>query len=120
MDVGTTELSRPSAHPMTELADLRDRAKAAGARPREAAEEDRKRNERLSNLLSAVEEGLAYSQHKIQSLSEELACANEEKQQLQAILQTLLAEAEDDSAHALGAARRKLEARIDRLVEAAS
>ncbi len=43
---------------MIELAELRQRVKAAGVRFREAAEEDRKRNERLSILLGVVEEGL--------------------------------------------------------------
>ena len=43
---------------MIELAELRQRVKAAGVRFREAAEEDRKRNERLSILLGVVEESL--------------------------------------------------------------
>ena len=41
---------------MIELAELRQRVKAAGVRFREAAEEDRKRNERLSILLGVVED----------------------------------------------------------------
>ncbi len=93
--------------------------RAAEARLGEAAEEDRKRNERLSGLLGVVEEGFACSQHRIESLSEELARANQEKQQLQAMLQTLLAAVEDHGAHGIGAVRRELEARIDRLSEAA-
>jgi uncharacterized phage infection (PIP) family protein YhgE len=78
------------------------------------------RNERLSSLLSVVEESFAYSQYKIESLSEELARVNEEKQQIQAMLQTLLAEGEDTGARGIGAAMRDLEDRINRLVETAS
>ena len=66
---------------MTDLAGLRQRVKSVGAHFRGAAEEDRKRSERLSSLLSAVEGGFARSQHEIKRLSEELARANEEKQQ---------------------------------------
>ncbi len=119
-DVGAAKLSKPSAHPVTELAELRQRVEAAGERLGEAAEEDQKLHERLSGLLSVVEEGFAHSQHKIESLSEELARANEEKQQLQAMLQTLLAGAEDDSVRGIGATRRELEVHINRLVETAS
>jgi hypothetical protein len=112
-------LSKPSAHSVKELAELRQRVRAAEARLGKAAEEDRMRNERLSSLLGVVEEGFACSQHRIESLSEELARANQEMQQLQAMLQALLAAAEDDGAHGIGAARRELEARINRLSEAA-
>ena len=105
---------------MTELAELQQRVKSVGARFRGTVEEDRKSGERLSSLLSVIEEGFAYSQHEIQSLSEELARANEEKQQLQAMLQALLAEAEDTGAHGTGTVTRELEARINRIVETAS
>ncbi len=105
---------------MTELAELQQRVKSVGARFRGTAEEDRKRNDRLSSLLSLVEEGFARSQHEIKRLSEELARANEEKQQIQALLQTLLAEGEDTGARGTGTAMRELEDRINRLVEAAS
>ena len=105
---------------MTELAELRQRVKSIGARFRGTAEEDRKRSKRLSSLLSLVEEGFACSQHQIQSLSEELARANDEIQQLRTMLQTLLAEGEDTGARGTGAAMRELEDRINCLVETAS
>ncbi len=105
---------------MIELAELRQRVEAAGESLGEAAEEDQKLPERLWGLLSVVEGSLAHSQHKIERLCEELARANEEKQQLQAMLQTPLAETEDDSVRTIGATRRELEARINSLVEAAS
>jgi chromosome segregation ATPase len=105
---------------MTELAELRQRVEAVGARFRGTTEEDRKRSERLSNLLSLIEEGVARSQHEIKRLSEELARANEEKQQLQAMLQDLLAEGEATGARETVTATRELEDRIDRLVETAS
>ncbi len=94
---------------MMEFAELRQRVEAAGERLGEAAKEDQKLYERLSGLLSVVEEGFAHSKHKIESLREELARANDEKQQLQAMLQTLLAETEGDSVRAIGATRRELE-----------
>ncbi len=105
---------------MIELAELRQRVKSAGERLGEAAEEDRKRSDRLSSLLSLVEEGFARSQHEIKRLSEELARADEEKQQVQALLQTLLAEGEDTGARGTGTAMRELEDRINCLVETAS
>ncbi len=105
---------------MTELAELRQRVKSVGARFRGTNEEDRKRSERLVSLLKSVEEGFARSQHENKRLNEELACANEEKQQIQAMLQTLLAEGEDTGTRGTGAAMRDLEDRIDRLVETAS
>ncbi len=105
---------------MTELAELQQRVKSVGARFRGTAEEDRKRNDRLSSLLSLVEEGFARSQHEIKRLSEDLARANEEKQQIQALLQTLLAEGEDTVASGTGTAMRDLEDRINCLVETAS
>ena len=113
-------MSKPFVHPVTELAELRQRVEAAGESLGEAAAENQKLHERLLGLLSVVEECFAHSQHKIESLSEELARTNEEKQQLQAMLQTLLAETEGDSVCAIGATRRELEARINSLVEAAS
>ena len=67
----------------TDLAELRQRVKSVGARFGGAVEEDRKRSERLSSLLSVVEEGFARSQREIQRLHEELARAKEEKQQIQ-------------------------------------
>ncbi len=105
---------------MTELAELRQRVTSVGARFRGTNEEDRKRSERLVSLLKSVEEGFARSQHENKRLNEELACANEEKQQIQAMLQTLLAEGEDTGTRGTGAAMRDLEDRIDRLVETAS
>ena len=105
---------------MTDLSDLRQRVKSVGARFRGTAEEDRKRGERLVSLLKSVEEGFARSQHEVKRLNEDLAHANEEKQQIQAMLQTLLAEAEDTGARGTGTAMRELEDRINRLVEAAS
>jgi hypothetical protein len=54
-----------------------------GARFGGVVEEDRKRSERLSSLLSVVEEGFARSQREIQRLQKELARAKEEKQQIQ-------------------------------------
>ncbi len=105
---------------MTDLAELRLRVKSVGARFRGTAEEDRKRNERLSSLLSLVEEGFARSQHEIKRLNEELARSNEEKEQVQAMLQDLLAEGEATGARGTGTATRELEDRINRLVEAAS
>jgi hypothetical protein len=53
-------------------------------------------------------------------LNEELARANEEKEQIQAMLQDLLAEGEATGARGTGTAMRELEDRIDRLVETAS
>ncbi len=79
----------------TDLAELRQRVKAAGERLGEAAEEDRKRSERLSSLLSVVEEGFARSQQEIKRSNEDLARANDEIQQLRTMLQTPLAEGED-------------------------
>jgi len=105
---------------MTELAELRQRVMSVGARFRGTAEEDRKRSERLSSLLSAVEGGFARSQHEIKRLNEELARANEEKEQIQAMLQDLLAEGEDTGARGAGTAMRELEDRINRLIETAS
>ncbi len=105
---------------MTDLAELRLRVQSVGARFRGTAEEDRKRNERLSSLLSLVEEGFARSQHEIKRLNEELARSNEEKEQVQAMLQDLLAEGEATGARGTGTATRELEDRINRLVEAAS
>ena len=80
---------------MIELAELRQRVKAAGERLGEAAEEDRKRSERLSRLLGVVEEGFARSQQEIKKSNEDLARANDEIQQLRTMLQTPLAEGED-------------------------
>ena len=74
---------------MINLAELKQRAESVGARFRGTAEEDRKRNERLSSLLSLVEEGFARSQHEIKRLTEELARSNEEKEQIQVMLQDL-------------------------------
>ncbi len=105
---------------MTDLAELRLRVKSVGARFRGTAEEDRKGNKRLSSLLSLVEEGFARSQHEIKRLNEELARSNEEKEQVQAMLQDLLAEGEATGARGTGTATRELEDRINRLVEAAS
>ncbi len=105
---------------MTELAELQQRVKSVGTRFRGTAEEDRKRGERLVSLLKSVEEGFARSQHEIKRLNEELARANEEKQQIQAMLQDLLTEGEAPGASGIGAAMRDLEDRINRLVEAAS
>jgi len=105
---------------MTELAELRQRVEAVSARFGGTAEEDRKRNDRLSSLLSLVEEGFARSQHEIKRLNEELARSNEEKEQVQAMLQDLLAEGEATGARGTGTATRELEDRINRLVEAAS
>ncbi len=68
---------------MTELAELQQRVKSVGARFRGTDEEDRKRNERWSSLLSLVEEGFARSQHEIKRLNEELARSTEEKEQVQ-------------------------------------
>ncbi len=68
---------------MTDLAELRQRVKSVGARFGDTAEEDRKRSQRLSSLLSVVEESFARSQREIQRLHEELARAKEEKQQIQ-------------------------------------
>ncbi len=79
----------------TDLAELRQRVKAAGERLGEAAEEDRKRSERLSRLLGVVEEGFARSQQEIKRSNEDLARANDEIQQLRTMLQTPLAEGED-------------------------
>jgi len=53
-------------------------------------------------------------------LNEELARANEEKEQIQAMLQDLLAEGEDTGARETGTAMRELADRIDRLFETAS
>ncbi len=72
------------------------------------------------SLSKSVEEAFARSQHEIKRLSEELARANEEKQQIQAMLQDLLTAGEDTGASGIGAAMRDLEDRINRLVEAAS
>jgi transcription elongation GreA/GreB family factor len=105
---------------MTELAELQQRVKSVGARFRGTVEEDRKRSERLSSLLSLIEEGFARSQHEIKRLNEELARANEEKEQIQAMLQDLLAEGEDTGARETGTAMRELEDRINRLIETAS
>ncbi len=105
---------------MTELAELQQRVKSVGARFRGTAEEDRKRSERLVSLLKSVEEGFARSQHEIKRLNEELARSNEEKEQIQAMLQTLLAEGEDTGARGTGTAMRELEDRINCLVETAS
>ncbi len=105
---------------MTEFAELRQRVESVGARFRGTTEEDCKRSERLSGLLSLIEEGFARSQHEIKRLSEELARANEEKQQIQAMLQALLAEGEASGARGDDAPTRDLEDRINRLVETAS
>jgi len=105
---------------MTELAELRQRVMSVGARFKSTTEEDRKRSERLSRLLSAVEGGFARSQHEIKRLNEELARVNEEKERIQAMLQDLLAEGEDTGARGTGTATRELEDRIDRLIETAS
>ncbi len=105
---------------MTELAELRQRVMSVGARFKSTTEEDRKRSERLSRLLSAVEGGFARSQHEIKRLNAELARSNEEKEQIQAMLQDLLAEGEATGARGTGTATRELEDRIDRLIETAS
>ncbi len=83
---------------MTDLAELRQRVKLVGEHSISTAEEDRKRSERLSRLLGAVEESFARSQQEIKRSNEDLACANEdlacandEVQQLRTMLQTLLA-----------------------------
>ncbi len=105
---------------MTELAELRQRVEAVGARFRGTVEEDCKRSERLSSLLSLIEDGFGRSQHEIKRLSEELARANEEKQQIQAMLEALLGEGEDSGARGTSAAMRDLEDRVNHLVETVS
>jgi hypothetical protein len=105
---------------MTDLAELRQRVKLVGARFRGTAEEDRNRSERLSSLLSLIEEGFARSQHEIKRLHDDLARASEERQQLQAMLQGLLAEGEDTGARVTGTAMRDLEDQVNRLVETVS
>ncbi len=80
---------------MSDLAELRQLVKPVGARFRGTAEEDRKHSERLSSLLGSVEEGFARSQREIKRSNEDLARANNEIQQLQVMLETLLAEGED-------------------------
>ncbi len=105
---------------MTDLAELRQRVKSVGEHVMGTAEEDRKRSERLSRLLGVVEESLARSQQEIKRSNEDLACANDEIQQLRTMLQTLLAEVEDTGASGTSGAMRDLEDQANRLVESAS
>ena len=105
---------------MTDLAELRQRVKLVGEHSISTAEEDRKRSERLSRLLGVVEESFARSQQEIKRSNEDLACANDEIQQLRTMLQTLLAEVEDTGASGTSGAMRDLEDQANRLVESAS
>ena len=105
---------------MTDLAELRQRVKSVGEHFIGTAEEDRKRSERVSRLLGVVEESFARSQQEIKRSNEDLACANEENQQLRTMLQALLADVEDNGASGTSGAMRDLEDQANRLVEAAS
>ncbi len=105
---------------MTDLAELRQRVKSVGEHFIGTAEEDRKRSERVSRLLGVVEESFARSQQEIKRSNEDLACANEENQQLRTMLQALLAVVKDTGASGTSGAMRDLEDQANRLVEAAS
>ncbi len=105
---------------MTDLAELRQRVKSVGERFIGTAEEDRKRSERVSRLLGVVEKSFARSQQEIERSNEGLACANDEVQQLRTMVQTLLADVEDNGASGTSGAMRDLEDQANRLVEAAS
>ena len=105
---------------MTDLAELRQRVKSVGEHFIGTAEEDRKRSERVSRLLGVVEESFARSQQEIERSNEDLACANDEVQQLRTMLQALLAVVKDTGARGAGTAMRELEDQANCLVEAAS
>ncbi len=105
---------------MTDLAELRQRVKSVGEHFVDTAEEDRKRSERVSRLLGVVKESFARSQQEIKRSNEDLACANDEVQQLRTMVQALLAESEDTGARGTSGEMRDLEDQANRLLEAAS
>jgi hypothetical protein len=105
---------------MTEIAELEQRTNALVARYDSRAKKDRERRERLSELLSKIEESLAGSQREMERLSAERARADEENRQLRAMLQALLVATEDTRAPGTTPAMRNLESRIERLVDVAS
>jgi len=105
---------------MTDLAELQQHVKSVGEQFIGRAEEDRKRSERVSRLLGVVEESFARSQQEIERSNEDLACANDEVQQLRTMLQALLAVVKDTGARGAGTAMRELEDQANRLVEAAT
>jgi predicted nuclease with TOPRIM domain len=69
-----------------DIADMKQRVATTEAKLSAAAQEGRKRNERLLDLLDAVEKNLAHKQRQISLLEEEQGRALEEVQQLRNLL----------------------------------
>lgn len=100
-----------------DLSELRQRIEAVGERFGEMTEDSRRRGERLADLLDEVESGFMRDRLELDRLKQALAKAHEDKAQLLALLDKLLAVTE----HANGLGERSalydLEARVDRLYD---
>ena len=67
---------------MSEISDLKQRVEAVGAKFGRLAEQESSYGERLTDLLTAVEEGFARSQRETQKLNSDLESAQEEVKKL--------------------------------------
>jgi len=100
-----------------DLSELRQRIEAVGERFGEMSEDGRRRGERLADLLDEVESGFVRDRLELDRLRQALAMAHEEKAQIVALLQKLLAITEHVNGLGERAALYDLEARVDRLYD---
>jgi hypothetical protein len=100
-----------------DLSELRQRIEAVGERFSEMTEDSRQRGERLADLLDEVESGFVRDRLELDRLKQALAKAQQEKTQILALLDKLLAVAEHVNGLGERAALYDVEARVDRLYE---
>ena len=100
-----------------DLSELRQRIETVGERFGEASEDSRRRGERLADLLDEVESSFVRDRLELDRLRQALAAAHEEKAQIVALLQKLLAVTEHANGLGERAALYDLEARVDRLYD---
>lgn len=100
-----------------DLSELRQRIEAVGERFGEMTEDSRRRGERLADLLDEVESGFVRDRLELDRLKQALAKAQEEKTQILALLDKLLAVTEHANGLGDRAALYDLEARVDRLYD---
>lgn len=100
---------------MSNLSQLQERVTAIEELFKASKDVIRRRSEQLAALTGTIEESVVGSQELIQSLREELARAQEDHQQLRAMLDSLLA-----AAGAASVSQCEMEARLSHLIETAS
>lgn len=103
-----------------EISELRQRVEAVDIRFGEVAEDSRQRGERLAGLLDQVQKGVVRGRREIDRLTKALAEEKDEKAQILALLEAVLAMAERVDGPGDRIVLCDLEARVDRLHDQAA